>query len=234
MARHPLQRLSSPSTSLSLLLHILGVASFTYNFRFLNTWDTPTAEAYGWYFQYLTIVGLALSQATFALGILADVTKIPAVFQAKNAVAVIATPLEAVISILYWGIRVIDSRLVVPEGMELDLIPDLGFHLAPTIFLTLDLVLFSPPWTIPVYSVMALGTGLAFAYWYWVELCFSNNGWYPYPLFEFLTTTQRVFLFTFSAGLVTASSSGLKWVYGKVNGYEQAQKEAHKPLKKVE
>lgn len=41
-------------------------------------------------------------------------------------------------------------------------------------------------------------------------------------------------LFTFAAVLVTVSSSGLKWVYGRVNGYEGAQRNAHKPLKKVQ
>jgi hypothetical protein len=41
-------------------------------------------------------------------------------------------------------------------------------------------------------------------------------------------------LFTLAAVLVTVSSSGLKWVYGRVNGYEGAQRNAHKPLKKVQ
>lgn len=57
---------------------------------------------------------------------------------------------------------------------------------------------------------------------------------YPYPIFELLSTPQRILLFTFSAGLMTASTSGLKWVYGRVNGYEIAEKEAHKPLKKIQ
>lgn len=95
----------------------------------------------------------------------------------KNAIAVIATPLEVVISLLYWGIRFVDPQLLFQEDMVLPLGTDMGFHLAPAVFLTLDLVLFSPPWTIPAYGVMLLSTGLAFGYWYWVELCFSVNGW---------------------------------------------------------
>ncbi|KAH6898427.1 FAR-17a/AIG1-like protein [Thelonectria olida] len=234
MALHPLQRLSSPSRSLSLLLHVLGAASFSYNFHFLTAWETPLSEAYGWHFQFLTIIGLTASLVAFVSGILADLTLIPALFEIKNAVAVLATPLEVVISILYWGIRFIDTSLLMPDEMGLGLLPDLGFHLAPAVFLTLDLVFFSPPWTIPVYAVMTLSTTLAFAYWYWVELCFSHNGWYPYPLFELLSTAQRVLLFTFSAALVTVSSSGLKWLYAKVNGYEKSRHEAYKPLKKIE
>ena len=57
---------------------------------------------------------------------------------------------------------------------------------------------------------------------------------YPYPIFGLLNTPQRVVLFTFSAFLSTMSSILLKWVYGKVNGYEAARKEAQKPLKKVQ
>ncbi|KAM5355816.1 hypothetical protein ACJ41O_002462 [Fusarium nematophilum] len=234
MATHPLQRLGSPSRSVSLLLHILGVASFTYNFHFLTVWDTPFSAAYGWHFQFLTIIGLTASLVAFSLGILADLTLNRTLFQAKNAVAVLATPLEVVISILYWGLRFIDPKLLMPDEFHLGTLPDVGFHLAPAVFLSLDLILLSPPWTVPAYGIMAISTVVAFAYWYWVELCFSHNGWYPYPLFELLSTAQRVLLFTFSAGLVTASSSCLKWVYARVNGYEAAQKEAHKPLKKVE
>ncbi|KAH6998091.1 FAR-17a/AIG1-like protein [Ilyonectria sp. MPI-CAGE-AT-0026] len=177
MASHPLQRLTSPSRSLSLILHVLGVASFSYNFHFLTTWDTPFAKAYGWHFQFLTIIGLTSSLVAFAFGILADLTSVPVLFQAKNAVAVLATPLEVVISILYWGIRFIDTSLLIPDDFRLDLLPDVGFHLAPAVFLTLDLILFSPPWTISAYGTMTLSTVLAFAYWYWVELCFSHNGW---------------------------------------------------------
>ncbi len=56
---------------------------------------------------------------------------------------------------------------------------------------------------------------------------------YPYPLFALLSTAQRVMLFTFSASLMAASTVILKWIYGQVNGFESAAKEAHKPLKKV-
>ncbi|KAI9171386.1 UPF0641 membrane protein [Paramyrothecium foliicola] len=234
MAKHRLQRLTSPAPGASMSLHALGLASFSYSFHYLTIWETPMSKAYGWHFQFLTIIGLAASSLAFVFGIAADVTGSQALFRAKNAVAVVATPLEVVISILYWGIRFIDKSLLFPPEFELPLIPDIGFHLAPAVLLTLDLILFSPPWTIPAYGAMTLSTSLAFLYWYWVELCFKKNGWYPYPIFELFSFPQRVALFVFSAFLVTVSSSGLKWVYGWVNGYEDARREAHKPLKKVQ
>ncbi|KAL6869781.1 hypothetical protein ACO1O0_001111 [Amphichorda felina] len=234
MARHPLQRLSSPSRSFSLLLHILGALSFSYNFHFLTVWDTPFNNAYGWHFQFLTIIGLFAALLAFVLGILGDLTLSPGFFAAKNTISIIATPLEVVISILYWGLFMVDPKLLVDGDFQLPLLADLGFHLMPAVFLTLDLILLSPPWTIPAYGVMSLSAGFAFGYWYWIELCFSKNGWYPYPIFGLLTTSNRVLLFIFSAILTTVSSVILKWVYGLANGYDAARKEAYKPLKKME
>lgn len=177
MAAHPLQNLTSPSRSLSLIVHLLGAASFSYCFYFLTVWETPIDGSYGWHFQYLTIIGLSASLLAFVSGALADLTLNPVLFQIKNAISVLATPLEVVISILYWGISAIDPALLIEGDFFLPRLADMGFHLAPAVFLTLDLVLFSPPWTIPAYGTMALSTTLGFSYWYWVELCFSKNGW---------------------------------------------------------
>lgn len=178
MAQHRLQRLTSPSRTLSLILHILGVLSFCYNFHFLTVWDTPFAVAYGWHFQFLTILGLSVSLIAFAIGILSDLTLSSTLFDIKNAICIVATPVEVLISLLYWGLRAIDPSLLMPDEASIALLPDMGFHLAPAIFLTIDLVLFSPPWTIPTYAVFSISTVIAFSYWYWVELCFSHNGWY--------------------------------------------------------
>ena len=176
-SQHPLQKLPSPSWGLSLAVHLLGIASFNYNFMFLQQWDVPIAKAYGWHFQFLTIIGLAASMIGFMFGAAADLTKSRTLFQVKNYIAVLATPVEVVISILYWGIRFIDSKLLMPDEFYIDILPDVGFHLAPAVFLTIDLLFFSPPWTVPAYGMMALSTAFTFAYWFWVEHCYSHNGW---------------------------------------------------------
>lgn len=49
-----------------------------------------------------------------------------------------------------------------------------------------------------------------------------------------LSTPQRIALFVFAAALFTASTAGLKWVYGWVNGYEKMMDEAHQPLKRAQ
>ncbi|KAI1202408.1 FAR-17a/AIG1-like protein [Nemania serpens] len=226
MAGHPLQRLASPSRQVSMLLHIAGIVSFLASFRFLQNWETPISASFGGHYQFLTIIGLALALCTFTVGLVADLTLSPSLFQAKNALAVCSAPLEVLITVLFWGLCAIDKNLVFPPESELELLPNFGFHAAPGIFLTLDLLLLSPPWTIDAFAAAALSQTLAFSYWFWVEYCYSQNGWYPYPIFEMLSTWQRATLFALSAFLNLGSTMSLKWLYGKANGLERFQREA--------
>lgn len=106
-----------------------------------------------------------------------------------------------------------------PEWVELDPWADVGFHAMPAIMLMIDLLFFSPPWTIAALPAMGASGILAFSYWWWVERCYAHNGWYPYPLFEVLTPAWRAVLFTGSALTMTLSTVMLKWFYGRVNGY---------------
>ena len=43
---------------------------------------------------------------------------------------------------------------------------------------------------------------------------------YPYPIFGQLPMNGRIGLFALSAVMMTISTAALKWLYGKVNGYE--------------
>jgi hypothetical protein len=67
----------------------------------------------------------------------------------------------------------VDPALVVPKELELPLGVDLSFHLAPALFLLVDLLLLSPPWTINFVPALGLSTGIAFAYWFWIECKFG-------------------------------------------------------------
>lgn len=224
--RHGSQRIVSPSRSFSLVLHVAGIISFLLSFRFLYTWETPLSNSYGGNYQFLTIIGLALSLITFCVGLLSDITLSHRLFRLKNSLAVVSAPLEILITALYWGLCAIDKSLVFPPEFQLDILPDIGFHAAPGIFLALDLLLFSPPWTIERNNALVLSLGFAFGYWFWVEHCFGRNGWYPYPIFDILAPWQRAALFSFSALIMTGSTMTLKWVYGRVNGIEQFKNEA--------
>lgn len=163
------------------LLHVLGVSSFTFSFYLLTTWDSNYSRSFGWYFQLLTVVGLALSLVTFSLGLIADLTLSNVFAEAKDTISVLATPLEVLIAVLYWSIRMHDPALLMPEDLVIDPLPDLGFHLVPAILLVLDLLLWSPRATIATRNMMSLSTVLAVVYWCWIELCFYKNGWYVEP-----------------------------------------------------
>lgn len=161
--------------------------------------DIPTDglqnSSYGWHLQFLTIIGISISTVCFAFGLLADITSststsptsptsssIPSsrtfsdhFFAIKNYTSIVAAPIEIVISILYWGLRLIDTGLVIPPDLPLPpLGADLCFHLVPAVVLTADAILLSPPWPSspmnPQAPLLTLGvsTGIAFAYWWWI------------------------------------------------------------------
>lgn len=70
--------------------------------------DKPVRnDAYGWHFQYLTILGLFLATLTFSFGLLADLTLSPRLFLVKNTLSMTSAPLEVLITTLYWGIRAV-------------------------------------------------------------------------------------------------------------------------------
>jgi hypothetical protein len=72
-----------------------------------NADDHLRNEAYGWHFQYLTVIGLSLSTLTFIFAILADVTLSRRLFLIKNLLSVCSAPQEVLISVLYWGLRLV-------------------------------------------------------------------------------------------------------------------------------
>lgn len=101
-----------------------------------------------------------------------------------------------------------------------DFFTDLKFHFFPAFFLFVDLMLLSPPLTIQALPAFGLSSGIAVFYWIWVNYCFTYNGWYPYPIFGLLSTSQRAGLFGVSAVIMGLMTLTLKWAYGVVNGVE--------------
>ncbi|KAF1929809.1 uncharacterized protein M421DRAFT_419585 [Didymella exigua CBS 183.55] len=245
--QHPLQRLESPSKGFSGALHVIGLISFYSSFKFLHDNPNQFNFSYGWHLQFLTIIGITISTICFTFGLLADITSSSSTapasatsaaafspqtvsdyfFAAKNYLSLVAAPIEIVISILYWGLRLVDTGLVIPPDLPLPpLSTDLCFHLVPAVVLTVDAILLSPPWPSspmnPQAPFLTLGasTGIAFAYWWWIEICYSHNGYYPYPIFELLTTYQRIGLFAVSGATMWVAGGTLRALYAYANGYE--------------
>ena len=95
---------------------------------------------------------------------------------------------------------------------------DLGFHLIPALVLAIDLLFFSPPWTIAAGPACLLSGGLAVVYYFWVEKCYSYNKFYPYPIFDHVGVEGRLGLFAGSAVTMTLALWTLQWLYSVVNG----------------
>ncbi|KAF1815399.1 hypothetical protein P152DRAFT_390816 [Eremomyces bilateralis CBS 781.70] len=221
LTRHPLQRIESPSRTASILLHSTGLAAFAYAFRYLIINPNRINDSYGWHFQYLTIIGLALATTTFTLGLLSDLLLSRSLFAAKNALALASTPLAILVSLLYWGLRAIDERLVLPDWAPLiDPFADMCFHAFPALLLFVDCMLFSPPWDVGGAGVAALTGAFTIGYWVWVDRCYAENGFYPYPIFDEVGHRGRVGLFGMSALVMGLSTVGLRWMYRVLNGEE--------------
>ncbi|KAB8336946.1 hypothetical protein FH972_021251 [Carpinus fangiana] len=98
-----------------------------------------------------------------------------------NSLSAASAPMEVLISVLYWSIQAIDPKLVVPDWLpRLPLIADLSFHAAPAVFLTIDLLFLSPPWTISAIPAMGLSGCIAAGYWFWTERNYKLNGFFGY------------------------------------------------------
>ncbi|KAF2441257.1 hypothetical protein P171DRAFT_457087 [Karstenula rhodostoma CBS 690.94] len=204
--RHPLQRFNAPGK---------GISGATHN------------DSFGWHLQYLTMIGITTSTICFSIGLIADMTSSQQFFTLKNYLALVAAPIEILVSMLYWGLRAINRELVIPPDLPTPpIMADFGFHLFPTLLLSLDALFLSPPWpTSPINpraSTLSLltSTVIAFLYWFWIELCYSYNGFYPYPIFAILNTAQRICLFALSGVAMWAAGAGLRWCYRIVNGIE--------------
>ncbi|RKF73591.1 UPF0641 membrane protein [Golovinomyces cichoracearum] len=161
---------------LSALLHITGLISFSLSFRFLESHPTAVTKAYGGQWQFLTVLGLTLSYATFLFGLLADITLYSPLLFLHHKLALCSTPLENVVSKVYWTLSIIDPNLLVSPGTYISLSADIGLHAMPAILLTLDFFLFSPPWTIGISQAAAISSAVGASYWIFLEHCFSQNG----------------------------------------------------------
>ncbi|CAH0055746.1 unnamed protein product [Clonostachys solani] len=174
---YPRGSLSSPTRYIQIIIHVSGLACFTASFVWLPNITNPLHNGFGGSFQFLTIIGLAMSTITFGVGIITDVTPKTELLALRGLLSLCATSLELLIGVLYWGSRAIDKRLVVPPGHEVPFIPDIGFHAVPAIALVLDFMTLGPPWFISASQALGLGLVMAFSYWAWIEYCFSINGW---------------------------------------------------------
>jgi FAR-17a/AIG1-like protein len=85
----------------------------------------------------------------------------------------------------------------------------------------IDILFFSPPWTISILPSISITSGIAVGYWFWVEECYRKNGFYPYPIFDEAGFNGRIGLFVMSAVTMTLGLWTLSGAYGLINRKER-------------
>ncbi|CAB4392107.1 unnamed protein product [Rhizophagus irregularis] len=177
-----------------LILHALGIASFTYSFAIL-----PSLNRYEnmiFQFTHLTIVGLLFSLVAFVFALLYDLfSTVKVISFLKTWFMVVTVPLEGLISILYWGLIIYDETLLLDKP-RLPILIDLGFHLIPAVCLWTDFLFFTKEFRKSHSHIFYLLL-FAFSYAVWIQFYFVNYGTWPYPILSKLETQQRIgFYFT--------------------------------------
>ncbi|KAL1934824.1 hypothetical protein VTP01DRAFT_7006 [Rhizomucor pusillus] len=163
-------------------------------------YENPYAVGFGGHFQYLTILGL--STATLAFAVKMYRFFVPGGLQGfYEVVTNIATPLEGLVSVMYWAMVFIDPELLIPKDMPpIPNIVDFALHLYPAMFLWSDFLIFnadfkrSPRHVALIYACAAL-------YLAWSWYCQTKNGYWPYPFLDQLDTVPRVLFYLFCGTL---------------------------------
>jgi hypothetical protein len=98
----------------------------------------------------------------------------------------------------------------------------------------IDVLFFSPPWTISALPAIGISSTIAISYWFWVEECYRNNKFYPYPIFDEAGPQGRIFLFAMSAVTMSLGVFTLQYAYGLLNGSDVPGKIKTKRTKKTQ
>lgn len=166
---------------------------------------TPINQTYGSHFQYLTILGLSVTFFAQVVGIFAALLNCSKLRAVKQSLDVICAPVEFLISILYWSIKMVDPGLLIDPRIALvpPLWLDVCMHFLPSIVELIDVVFFHPQWTMSVLASVGMFSPFVYAYWVWIHFTYKKNGFFPYPMLEMVTTSQRIQIFVVS-GIILA------------------------------
>ncbi|KAI9313411.1 FAR-17a/AIG1-like protein-domain-containing protein [Dichotomocladium elegans] len=186
-----------------LVLNTLGLASNCYGFSMING-IFPPYIGFGGIFQFLTMIGLALATFAFALKIIRFFVP-GALGGLYKYIAYVVTPMEGLISVLYWPMVLYNKELLmnqeVPFALPLHL--DMALHLWPAVLLWIDFLVFDVDF---VRSRAHVGIIYVFTLVYlaWSTYCFSRNGFWVYPFLGDFSVLGRVTFFMFSGNICVA------------------------------
>ncbi|KAI8138399.1 FAR-17a/AIG1-like protein-domain-containing protein [Fennellomyces sp. T-0311] len=202
----------------SIILNTTGLVSNLIALYCVHwVYENPYAVGFGGHFQYLTILGLTTATIAFSLKLLRHM--IPGTFEvAYEIVSNIATPLEGLVSCMYWGMAVIDPTLVTPKDMPpIPPIVDCALHLYPAMFLWCDFLIFNFEFKrSPRHIAIIYAFGAFYFAWSWA--CQSRNGHWPYPFLDELADGPRALFYVLSVTLCWFIYEIGAFVHSKLHG----------------
>lgn len=175
----------------AILLNVISLAIACYGVFKISQIQLPDHLKDAGHYQFLTNISLLVSMITFILGLAAHVTKSSVLFNIKNVVHTFAFIVEAVVTLVYWPLRLFFLKLLVKNGnVRIGLLTDLSIHLMPFVSLAIDFFYFMPNFAIPAYGVFFSCLALTSAYWVWLETIIDpkKGGSLPY---EFLVHDDK-------------------------------------------
>ncbi|KAJ2962208.1 hypothetical protein NQZ79_g2608 [Umbelopsis isabellina] len=201
-----------------IALHLLGCASNLWGLSKVEAVPNPYADGFGGHYQYLTILGLTVATVSFSLCLIRDFVpgflnrthtvvgsiavpvsgKVPNRDRSENPLYTnlpCSIQLEGLISVLYWGMTLVDPHLLVPKDVPpIPMLIDFSLHLFPAIFLWIDFLLFNVEFERSKSHVVNIYL-FAIAYYVWTWYCFSKNQYYAYPFLAELSDTGRALFY---------------------------------------
>ncbi|KAI8640626.1 FAR-17a/AIG1-like protein [Parasitella parasitica] len=185
----------------SLVFNTVGLVSNIY--ALCNMHANELESPLGVQYQYLTVIGLLIATVAFGL-------KIMRYFIPKFSSSVyeiitnIATPLEGLITVLYWSLTLVDPHLIIPGDVpDTSLLVDCAFHLFPALFLWIDFLAFEIDFKRSNAHVRVI-YGFAVFYFLWAWFCYQLNGFWVYPFLDQLSMSMRAAVFATSGVLCWA------------------------------
>jgi FAR-17a/AIG1-like protein len=137
--------------------------------------------------------------------------------------------MELILTISYWSILAYNPALILDTRMagKPTLLVDMGTHLFPAIFLSLNSLL-TPPLEVSEGTALLVIAGMIGSYWMWVVVCQRVNGFWVYPFIGRLGAVERVLAMMAWGAIVWGAWCAVEWVKEIV---EEAAKKSEKKKK---
>lgn len=154
----------------------------------------PDFLAQAGHYQFLTNIALCLSTLYFAVNFLYHYTTWPVIGRVKVYLSAVCLPLNFVVSIVYWGLRLLVPALIMTEKETIPLLLDIKIHVLPLLATATDYFAYMDRWDLSYatgYLFVSIFSGL---YWFWLEYLIQDGASYPYPFLN-VERNLRILIF---------------------------------------